>query len=43
MSQQKKMSDEMFIVATEAIAKYTEETGLSRNRIASLVNEIEIC
>lgn len=38
----KKMTDEMFIAAAEAIAKYTEETGLSNDRVVPSINEIEV-
>lgn len=38
----RKMVDEMFIVAAHAIARYTEETGLSENRIVPSVKETEV-
>ncbi|MEM4502238.1 MAG: malic enzyme-like NAD(P)-binding protein, partial [Ignisphaera sp.] len=38
----RKMVDEMFIAAAQAIARYTEETGLSEDRIVPSVNEVEV-
>lgn len=38
----RKMHDEMFIAAANAIAKYTEETGLSEDRIIASMNEVEL-
>ncbi|MEM4489680.1 MAG: NADP-dependent malic enzyme [Desulfurococcaceae archaeon] len=38
----RKMSDEMFLEAAYAIAKYTEETGISEERIIGSMNETEL-
>jgi malate dehydrogenase (oxaloacetate-decarboxylating) len=38
----RKMSDEMFIAAALAIAKYTEETGLHEERIIGSMTEAEL-
>ncbi len=38
----RKMVDEMFFAAAEAIAKYTEETGLNEDRIIASMNEPEV-
>lgn len=38
----RKMSDEMFIAAALAIAKYTEETGLHEERIIGSMTEVEL-
>lgn len=38
----RKMTDEMFVAAAEAIAKYTEETGLSENRVIASASEVEM-
>ena len=36
------MTDEMFIVAAYAIAKYSEETGIHEERIIGSMTEIEL-
>jgi malate dehydrogenase (oxaloacetate-decarboxylating) len=38
----RKMTDEMFYAAAEAIAKYTEETGIHEDRIIGTMNEPEL-
>ncbi|MEM2201843.1 MAG: NAD-dependent malic enzyme, partial [Ignisphaera sp.] len=38
----RKMVDEMFIAAAQAIARYTEETGLSEDRVVPSVNELDV-
>jgi len=38
----RKMTDEMFYAAAEAIAKYTEETGMHEDRIIGTMNETEL-
>jgi len=38
----KKMTDEMFFAAAEAIARYTEETGLSDDRIIASMDDPEV-
>ncbi|MCC6055873.1 MAG: malate dehydrogenase, partial [Desulfurococcaceae archaeon] len=38
----KKMSDEMFLAAAYAIARYTEETGLHEERIIASMTETEL-
>ncbi len=38
----RKIADEMFFAAAEAIAKYTEETGLREDRIIASMNETEV-
>ena len=38
----RKMTDEMFYAAAEAIAKYTEETGIHEDRIIGTMEEAEL-
>jgi malate dehydrogenase (oxaloacetate-decarboxylating) len=38
----RKMTDEMFYATAEAIAKYTEETGIHEDRIIGTMEEAEL-
>lgn len=38
----KKLADEMFVVAAQAIASYTEETGIHEKRIMARMDETEV-
>ncbi|MEM1555602.1 MAG: NADP-dependent malic enzyme [Desulfurococcaceae archaeon] len=38
----RKMSDEMFVAAAYAVAKYTEETGIHEERIIGAMDEMEL-